>query len=64
MDRQDTNPSAHVPSQGKNEPLGDRAQRDKTWIPKEGEQGISNRPDDEVEAEEGIGEPNVAGRNE
>ena len=89
IDRKDTNSSANVPSQSKNEPLGDRGHGDKTWTREQAEQGISNRPDDEVErfsvgrqpsgnddsalddgtnekeleeAEEGVGEPNVAGR--
>jgi hypothetical protein len=30
------------------EPRGDLGHRNKTWSPAEGEQGISNRPDDEV----------------
>jgi hypothetical protein len=90
MDRKNTNPSANVPSPSKDEPFGDHGRGDKTWTPEEGEQGISNRPDDEVESfpagrqpsgnddsafddginekeleqAEGIGEPNVAGRNE
>jgi hypothetical protein len=29
------------------EPKGDLGHRNKTWSPDEGEQGISNRPDDE-----------------
>ena len=46
MNSKDTNPN--VPRQDSNEPLGDRGQGDKTWSPEQGEQGISNRPDDEV----------------
>jgi hypothetical protein len=30
-------------------PLGDRGRGNETWTPPQGEQGISNRPDDEVE---------------
>ena len=49
MNSKDTNPNANVPRQDPNEPLGtDRGQGDKTWSPEQGEQGISNRPDDEV----------------
>ena len=29
------------------EPQGDLGQRHKTWTPEQGEQGISNRPDDD-----------------
>jgi hypothetical protein len=29
------------------QPLGDGGERGKTWAPPEGQQGISNRPDDE-----------------
>jgi hypothetical protein len=44
---------AHVqnpetPRQADNEPLGDRGGGDRTWTPPDGEQGISNRPDDEA----------------
>lgn len=46
MDQRDTNPSANVPRQGDDEPLGDRGQGDTSWTPRAGEQGISNRPDD------------------
>ena len=57
MDRKDTNPSANVPSQSNKEPLGDRGQGDKTWSPQEGEQGISNRPDDLAEASQPVVSP-------
>lgn len=30
------------------EPQGDLGQGHKTWVPDDGEQGISNRPDDDV----------------
>jgi hypothetical protein len=43
----DQNPSAHVPEQGPADPLGDRGHGDKTWTPEPGEQGISNRVNDE-----------------
>ncbi len=33
--------------QDRNEPLGDRGQGDKTWTPPAGEQGLSNRADDD-----------------
>ena len=39
--------SAAGPRQRPDEPLGDRGQGDKTWTPDPGEQGISNRADDE-----------------
>jgi hypothetical protein len=39
---QPTRPAAATPA----EPLGDRG-AEKTWSPPDGEQGISNRPDDE-----------------
>ena len=32
------------------EPQGDLGQGHKTWVPEPGEQGISNRPDDDVRA--------------
>jgi hypothetical protein len=48
MNSKDTYPKANVPRQDPNEPLGDRGQGDKTWSPEQGEQGISNHPDDEV----------------
>ena len=35
---------------GTSEPQGDRGQGHKTWTPDLGEQGISNRPDDEASA--------------
>ena len=40
-------PSANVPRQNAEEPLGDRGKGDKTWSPEQGEQGISNREGDE-----------------
>ena len=43
------NPSANVPRQTPDEPMGDRGQGDKTWSPNQGEQGISNRADDETD---------------
>jgi len=48
MNIKQTNPSANVPAQDGDEPLGDRGNGDKTWTPRPGEQGISNRPDDEA----------------
>jgi hypothetical protein len=48
MNSKDTNPNANVPRQNSDEPHGDRGQGDKTWSPEQGEQGISNRPDDAV----------------
>ena len=47
MDSKRTNPNANVPEQKPDEPRGDRGRGDKTWTPKPGEQGISNRPGDE-----------------
>jgi hypothetical protein len=47
MDIKETNPSANVPRQRENEPLGDQG-HEKTWEPPPGEQGISNRADDEA----------------
>jgi hypothetical protein len=53
MNRPDTNPSANVPAQSPEEPLGDRGGGDKTWSPAQGEQGISNRvTDEDPEAED------------
>ena len=46
MDIKDTNPSAITSDQRPDEPLGDLGD-EKTWEPPPGEQGISNRPDDE-----------------
>ena len=37
------------------EPLGDRGRGNHTWEPPEGEQGISNRPNDEETDEEDDG---------
>ena len=52
MNDKKRNPSGNVPTQLPQEPLGDRGQRDKTWTPAEGEQGISNRVmDEDPEAE-------------
>jgi hypothetical protein len=47
-----TSPQANVPVQRDDEPAGDRAHADKTWMPPSGEQGISNRPDDELAADD------------
>jgi hypothetical protein len=47
MDNKDNNPNANVPEQSADEPLGDRGTGDRTWSPPEGEQGISNRVEDE-----------------
>ena len=44
MERKDTTPPANSPDV----PLGDRGRDDKTWTPPPGEQGISNREDDEA----------------
>jgi hypothetical protein len=51
MNQKQTNPGANVPKQQPDEPRGDRG-ADKTWQPPAGEQGISNRPDDEDASEE------------
>ena len=51
-------PSANLPKQDPDEPLGDRGGGDKTWSPDSGEQGISNRVDDEAgEPERNAPEP-------
>jgi hypothetical protein len=50
MNIKETNPGANVPKQDPNAPLGDRGRDGKTWTPPQGEQGISNRPDDDVDA--------------
>lgn len=47
MDIKEANPNANVPKQRENEPLGDQG-HEKTWEPPAGEQGISNRADDEA----------------
>ena len=47
MHSQHTHPSANVPQQNPDEPLGDRGNGDKTWSPEQDEQGISNRVGDE-----------------
>jgi hypothetical protein len=53
MDTKEANPSAHIPGQSPSSPLGDRGRGDKTWVPPAGEQGISNRVnDDDPEAAE------------
>jgi len=44
-------PTANGPGQGPDEPFGDRGKGDKTWSPEKGEQGISNREDDEADEE-------------
>jgi len=46
MDTKEKNPGPDIPKQRPGEPLGDRGS-EKTWEPPQGEQGISNRPDDE-----------------
>jgi hypothetical protein len=51
MNRKDTNPAANNPAQDADEPFGDRGSGDRTWSPGPGEQGISNRPDDEEDRE-------------
>jgi hypothetical protein len=53
---QEKTPSANVPRQDAEEPLGDRGKGEKTWSPEQGEQGISNRvgdeePDPEIDEE-------------
>ena len=50
MDIKQKNPNANVPERQADEPLGDQGDR-KTWQPPHGEQGISNRPDDEADNE-------------
>ena len=50
------NPSANVPAASPDQPRGDRGQEDKTWTPPPGEQGISNRPDDDAEEPASSGE--------
>ena len=52
MNQKYTNPSANVPAHDEDEPRGDRARGDRIWTSDQGEQGISNRPDDEVAAGE------------
>jgi hypothetical protein len=47
--REATVQKPEAPRQTTDEPLGDRGQGDRTWSPPEGEQGISNRPDDQEE---------------
>ena len=47
MKNQSETPNTNVPRNSPLDPLGDRGQGDRTWTPEEGEQGISNRPDDE-----------------
>jgi hypothetical protein len=47
MDIKETNPGASAPKQQPDGPLGDQGS-EKTWKPPQGEQGISNRPDDEA----------------
>jgi hypothetical protein len=46
MDTKTHNPGANVPKQTNEEPRGDRGRGDRTWAPKTGKQGISNRPGD------------------
>ena len=62
MNSKYTNPSANVPDQDSDEPLGDRGQGDKTWSPEEGKQGISNRPDDTDQDVPGTTEPEYSER--
>jgi hypothetical protein len=55
------NPTANLPAQERDEPLGDRGKGDKSWSPEPGEQGISNRIGDEgtdtgPDAEDGLPE--------
>lgn len=54
MNRQ--SPTANDPTQGPEEPLGDRGRGDETWSPEQDEQGISNRVGDEevVDADEDV----------
>jgi hypothetical protein len=51
MDIKETNPSANIPKQQPNGPLGDQGSK-KTWEPPKREQGISNREGDEGSDEE------------
>jgi hypothetical protein len=51
MNIKDHNPGANVPKQPADEPRGDRGSGDKTWSPDDGEQGISNRVEDEDDNE-------------
>ena len=51
MNIKDHNPSANVPKQTADEPRGDKGGDDKTWSPEDGEQGISNRVEDEDDSE-------------
>lgn len=52
MNSKHHNPGSNTPEQKPNEPLGDRGKGDKTWSPEQGEQGISNRVDDETGSEQ------------
>lgn len=56
MNSKRTNPQANVPAQRDDEPAGDGGRADRTWMPPSGEQGISNRPDDELGAADDDGE--------
>jgi hypothetical protein len=47
MDIKETNPGRNVPKQQRDRPLGDQGS-EKTWEPPHGEQGVSNRSDDEA----------------
>ena len=51
MNIKDHNPTANVPKQTGDQPRGDRGRGDKTWSPDPGEQGISNRVEDEDDNE-------------
>ncbi len=50
MNSKTTNPGTHVPAERADEPAGDRGDASKIEMPPSGEQGISNRPDDELRA--------------
>jgi hypothetical protein len=53
LNEKERNPSANVPTQLPEEPLGDRGRGDKPWTPAAGDEGISNRVmDEDQEAEE------------
>jgi len=51
MDKNVTNPRKDLPTNRSEEPLGDLGSRGKTWTPRNGEQGISNRENDEDDVE-------------
>ena len=60
MNSKTTNPQANVSAHRDDEPAGDRGRDGKTWMPPSGEQGISNRPDDELDAADDDGEDGAA----